>query len=224
MNSSHSLLVRQHLNRGREEMKTNRVVKGHQIRVLVAASALSLALWTGLAGAELIECPNSPDPGATDVPESCDGLVITCYGTADDDMIIGTDFDDVILAMDGWDSIDSHGGDDTICAGGGQDLVKGGGGADTIFGDAGDDRVEGGPGEDTLVGGDGNDILSGGRDDDYLDGGDGTDWLDGGGGEDECYVGPAGEGDLVADCELGTVSDDPDEPKTPKGKRMSASD
>jgi Ca2+-binding RTX toxin-like protein len=205
-------------------MNTNRIVKGHRNRSLVAASALSLTLWAGLAGADLIECPNLADPAASDIPESCNGLAITCYGTAEDDIIVGTDFDDVIHSMDGWDTIESHGGDDTICAGSGQDFVKGGGGADTVFAGPGDDRVEGGPGEDTLVGDYGNDILSGGKDDDYLDGGDGTDWLDGGGGEDECYAGPDGEGDLIADCELGTVSDDPEDPPGgAKGKRTSVS-
>jgi Ca2+-binding RTX toxin-like protein len=200
-------------------MKAKRFAKGHQNRILFAVSALSLALCTGIAGADLIECPNVPEAGTTGLPDSCNGLAITCYGTAGDDVIVGSDFNDVIHAMDGWDTIEGHGGDDTICAGSGQDFVKGGGGSDTIFADPGDDRVEGGPGNDTLIGDYGDDILSGGRDDDYLDGGDGADALDGGGGEDECYIGPEGDADTVADCEIGDVSDDDPEPGSAKGKK-----
>ena len=200
-------------------MKTKRVVRGHQNRILVAASALSLALWSGLAGADLIQCPNAPAAGATDIPETCNGLAITCYGTAGDDVIEGSDYNDVIAAMGGLDTIEGHSGDDTICAGSGEDFVKGGGGSDTVFGDSGDDRVEGGPGDDTLIGDFGNDILYGGQDNDYLDGGDGTDWIDGGGGDDECYGGAEGEDDILADCEIGTVTDDEPEPGSAKGKK-----
>jgi hypothetical protein len=57
-------------------MKTNRVVKGQQNRLLVAASALSLALWSAPAGADLIECP-IPGLEAVDQAGDCNGLQIT---------------------------------------------------------------------------------------------------------------------------------------------------
>ena len=157
-----------------------------------------------------------------DLPDSYAHWLITVYGGAGDDVIVGSLAAERIIAGDGNDYLNGNGGRDTIYAEAGDDSVRGGGssdlldggeGADTVRGDAGNDRMNGGGGIDRLrgslgddsiaggaskdfIGGEiGNDSLSGDGGNDVLSGGEGSDTLVGGAGTDHCS-GDAGDDNM----------------------------
>lgn len=146
---------------------------------------------------------------------TCDGALVTIFGSPWADVIHGTGGPDVIMAHDGNDTIHGHAGDDVICAGRGNDIVYGGDGRDrifgerghdTLYGEVGNDRIRGGPGNDVIEGGRGHDRLYGNKGDDTLIGQRGNDRLHGGPGYDILRGGPGEDlcatGEDVAGCEL----------------------
>ncbi len=66
-----------------------------------------------------------------------------CFGTADNDIIIGSPISDQILGLDGNDSIQGNGGNDTIFGGNGNDTISGGTGFDILLGEDGNDVIIG---------------------------------------------------------------------------------
>ncbi|HKP17715.1 MAG TPA: calcium-binding protein [Gaiellaceae bacterium] len=97
------------------------------------------------------------------VVPTCNGLMPTRLGTAQNDVINGTAGRDVIVALGGADTVYGKGGNDVICGGDGPDTIDGGEGSDWIDGGASPDDLSGGSGNDFLDGGAGNDSLRGGN-------------------------------------------------------------
>ena len=96
-------------------MRTCLQVRG----ILMVVSGLLLTIQVvGPANAAEISCPTA-NPNDLE----CAGVLATCVGTNDDDVITGTDGDDVIVARRGDDVVDARGGNDIVCGNRGQDVI-----------------------------------------------------------------------------------------------------
>jgi Ca2+-binding RTX toxin-like protein len=95
-------------------------------------------------------------------PPTCQGRIVTIFGSDGNNVLTGTNGNDVIHGLGGNDVISGLGGNDVICGGFGNDRIDGGPGNDRIEGNRGNDTLNGGPGSDVCVGGEGRDTHAGG--------------------------------------------------------------
>jgi len=103
---------------------------------LVLWGLIALAVWAGIANAQLIN------------------------GTDADDYLVGTPNDDTMYGKDGKDELHARDGNDLLSGGRGNDLLEGQGGRDTMQGGRGNDVLYawgGTSGIDTLTCGAGSD-------------------------------------------------------------------
>ena len=158
-------------------VKIIRLVEKTIVSSLLMCSTFTIP-FSSQAGTPTIEgavitCPYMP--GGLSKTLTCNGLPVTCVGTAGHDLIWGTDASDVIYAGAGNDIIQADAGNDTVCGGEGNDTIHGGRGYDAIFGEGGADVLFGARDDDTLYGGEGDfDVLFGGPGIDNLNGGPGA--------------------------------------------------
>jgi hypothetical protein len=124
--------------------------------VLLAATALALALASGVALAQ----QRYGDQGGQGVTKTCP---TACQGTSYPDTLKGTSAPNQIRGL---------GGNEGLRTG---DLIQGFANRDLLFGNPGGDRIEGGNGIDAIFGGRGQDLLIGGKGNDHIDGGSGGD-------------------------------------------------
>lgn len=121
-----------------------------------------------------------------------------CFGTPQDDIIIGTSDNAQIYGLEGNDYILGSPADHNYIWGGdGNDILIGGGLSDGLYGGNGSDKYDGRFGDDTILEESGpqnyknsNDIVSGGRGDDYIFTGGGADSINGGPDDDLIYPNP----------------------------------
>jgi hypothetical protein len=132
------------------------------------------------------------------VAPTCEGAVVTAFGTAGADVLTGTAAADVLYGLDGSDTINGLGGNDRICGGGQADTINASSGSDVVFGQGGEDVILGAVGADTIYAGNhddtvngqgGNDTINGGSNNDNLNGGNGSDTVNGQGGNDSVLGG-----------------------------------
>lgn len=140
----------------------------------------------------------------------CQSLPFFCFGTGDNDKILGTSKND---------RIDGLGGKDVIRGNSGDDIIFGFFGDDILIGNTGDDDINGGIDNDLLLGGEGDDKLAGDSESDRIFGesgndrifhgpdfvlsnGDGhKDFVDCGPGNDEAWINVSNDGDEAKNCE-----------------------
>jgi Ca2+-binding RTX toxin-like protein len=124
--------------------------------VLLAATALALALAGGVALAQQF----GDQQGGQGVTKTCP---TTCQGTS---------FSDTLKGTNAPNHIEGLGGNEGLRSG---DLIQGFANHDLLYGNSGGDRIEGGNGNDAIFGGLGQDLLIGGTGNDHIDGGSGGD-------------------------------------------------
>jgi hemolysin type calcium-binding protein len=149
------------------------------------------------------------------IAKSCSATSNPCFGTDQDDNMVGDDGPNLMYGKNGNDQMNGgesgdemYGdeGDDILWGLGGDDILNGGEGKDVLYGGAGNDILNGGPGPGIFEGGSGNDNIYGGNEQDQIQGGPGADYIIGGEGDDVIWQGyygaldqPDGSKDII-DC------------------------
>jgi Ca2+-binding RTX toxin-like protein len=157
--------------------------------------------WTTLiAGLALAACTLVGAAVAVAANVDCRDRGLICFGTQEDDRIVGTNGPEDIRGLGGEDTIFGNGFYDRIAGMVGRDFVNAGTGPDDVFGNGEADVLVGGggpqDGRDEFSGGGGSDTLKPASGDDWVSGGEGTDIVVAGAGDDVV------NGDEGADSEL----------------------
>ena len=104
-----------------------------RVILLSAMIAVALALGTGVALAQVVNCPMAG------------GL---CVGTPNNDTLYGSDSADEMRGLKGQDTLNAGVEFDVLHGGRGNDILRGEADADTLSGDLGNDKMNGGDGDD----------------------------------------------------------------------------